>query len=120
MGFPIPFEVEIEYNSKPQPSFNKNFKLLIEDLKGNTSKGLKNYIFTDNPKQIERFYAIFEDLDANVEFHPINKAIHQGFLDHELKIACYTDHQIFERFHRYKLKKGFTKDLAINLKMLRR
>ena len=118
-SFPIPFDLELSYNSKPQTSFNKNFKLLIEDLKENTSKGLTNYIYTDNPKQIERFYAIFEDLDANVEFHPISKAIHQGFVDQDLKIACYTDHQIFERFHRFKLKKGFTKDLAINLKMLR-
>jgi len=118
-SFPIPFDLELDYHSKPQTSFNKNFKLLIEDLKGNTSKGITNYIFTDNPKQIERFYAIFEDLDADVDFHPINKAIHQGFIDHDLKIACYTDHQIFERFHRFKLKKGFTKDLAINLKMLR-
>jgi transcription-repair coupling factor (superfamily II helicase) len=117
--FPIPFDLELDFNAKPQPSFNKNFKLLIEDLQGNIAKGLTNYVFTDNPKQIERFYSIFEDLNANVDFHPINKAIHQGFIDHDLKIACYTDHQIFERFHRYKLRKGFTKDLAINLKMLK-
>jgi len=118
-SFPIPFDLEIEYKAKPQPSFNKNFKLLIDDLHNNTKEKIENYIFTDNPKQIERFYAIFEDLDANVTFHPINKAIHQGFVDQHLKIACYTDHQIFERFHRFRLKKGFTKDLAINLKMLR-
>ncbi len=118
-NFPIPFDVELNFEVKPQPSFNKNFKLLIEDLNENLKNGLTNYIFTDNPKQIERFYAIFEDLDASVEFHPIKKAIHKGFLDHDLKIACYTDHQIFERFHRYKLKRGFTKDLAINLKMLK-
>ena len=117
----LKFEVDtkIEFNSKPQPNFNKNFKLLIEDLHGNTKKGLENYIFTDNPKQIERFYAIFEDLDANVQFHPVNSAISSGFLDLDLKIACYTDHQIFHRFHKYKLKRGFTKDQAINLKMLR-
>ncbi|MFT7603071.1 MAG: transcription-repair coupling factor (superfamily II helicase) [Saprospiraceae bacterium] len=118
-SFPIPFDLELDFKATPQPSFNKNFKLLIEDLQGNIAKGLTNYVFTDNPKQIERFYAIFEDLNANIEFHPIKKAIHQGFIDQDLKIACYTDHQIFERFHRYKLRKGFTKDLAINLKMLK-
>lgn len=118
-SFPIPFDLEIDFESKPQPSFNKNFKLLIQNLKENSEEGLTNYIFTDNPKQIERFYAIFEDLDAKVEFHPVKKAIHQGFVDQELRIACYTDHQIFERFHRYRLRRGFTKDMAINMKMLR-
>ncbi len=118
-NFPIPFDQKIEYKTQPQPSFNKNFKLLIENLHENTSDQITNYIFTDNPKQIERFYAIFEDLDAKVEFHPIEKAIHQGFIDQSQKVACYTDHQIFERFHKYRLKRGFTKDMAINLRMLR-
>ena len=116
-----PFQVnkKIIFNTRPQPSFNKNFKLLIENLNDNEQAGLDNYILTSNPKQIERFYAIFEDLGAKVQFHPIPKAIHEGFIDLDLKIACYTDHQIFERFHRYKLKKGFTKDQALNLKLLR-
>ena len=127
-GFPILFLNKnlhfepnkiITFNSKPQPSFNKNFKLLIENLQENTKAGLENYIFTDNPKQIQRFYAIFEDLGANVQFHPVTKAMSQGFLDLDLKIACYTDHQIFQRFHKYRLRRGFTKDQAINLRMLR-
>ncbi len=109
----------ISFASKPQPSFNKNFKLLIENLTANSKNGIENYIFTDNPKQIERFYAIFEDLDAQVQFHPSMKAIHAGFIDHDLKIACYTDHQIFQRFHKYKLRRGFTKDKALNLRLLR-
>lgn len=115
----IKLDQRIEYGAKPQPSFNKNFKLLIENLKANMAKGLRNYIFAKNPRQIERFYSIFEDLKAEVEFHPISQAINEGFIDHELKIACYTDHQIFERFHRFKLKKGFAKDQALNLRMLR-
>jgi transcription-repair coupling factor (superfamily II helicase) len=116
-----PFKIgqKISFNTRPQPSFNKNFKLLIEHLNKNESENIDNYIFTGNPKQIERFYSIFEDLEANVQFHPIQKAIHEGFIDLDLNIACYTDHQIFERFHRYKLKKGFTKDQALNLKLLR-
>ncbi len=116
---PITFDQRIRFDAKPQPSFNRNFDLLIEDLKSNSAKGLENYIFTDNVKQIERFYSIFEDLEAFIQFHPITKAIHQGFIDLDQKLACYTDHQIFERFHRYKLRQGFTKDQALNLRMLR-
>lgn len=115
----ISFENTIAYNSKPQPSFNKNFKLLIENLNENSKNGIENYVFTDNAKQIERFYSIFEDLEANVHFHPVTKAIDKGFVDLDSKIACYTDHQIFQRFHKYKLRKGFTKDKALNLKLLR-
>jgi len=103
----------------PQAHFNKNFNLLIEDLQSKQEAGYTNYLFTENPRQIERFYSIFEDLDAKLDFHPIDHAIHAGFVDDDRKIACYTDHQIFERFHRYKLKRGFTKEQAINLKMLR-
>ncbi len=116
-----PFKVDkkIVFTTRPQPSFNKNFKLLIENLNDNEKKGLENYLFTGNAKQIERFYSIFEDLEANVQFHPIQKAIHKGFVDMDLKVSCYTDHQIFERFHRYKLKKGFTKNQALNLRLLR-
>lgn len=116
---PFPIQNVITFDAKPQPNFNKNFTLLIKDLKKHHKEGMVNYIFADNPKQIERFYAIFEDMEANVDFHPIQEAIHEGFIDRELKVACYTDHQIFQRFHRYKLKRGFTKDKALSLKMLR-
>lgn len=118
-SFKFDFDLEIDYDAKPQPSFNRKFTLLIEDLNKKESEGLENYIFTDNARQIERFYSIFEDLEAKVNFHPISKAINAGFIDHELKIACYTDHQIFERFHRYKIRRGFTKDQAMSLKMLK-
>ena len=116
---PLNFNEKIVFAARPQPSFNKNFELLIDNLTGNTAAGLQNYIFTDNPKQIERFYAIFEDLQADIQFHPVPVAINEGFIDLDLKIACYTDHQIFQRFHRYKLRRGFTKDQALNLRMLR-
>ncbi len=109
----------ILFNGKSQPSFNKNFSLLIENLNANTAEGIENFIFTDNPKQIERFYAIFEDLEAHVKFEPAMKAIHEGFVDMDLKIACYTDHQIFQRHHHYRLRQGFTADKALNLKLLR-
>ncbi len=109
----------IEFKSRPQPSFNKNFKLLIDNLERNTKAGYENYIFAANTRQIERFYQIFEDLNAKVSFHPIPKSIKEGFIDDILKIACYTDHQIFQRFHRYNLRKGFSKDKALSINMLK-
>ena len=112
-------DLVMNYETSNQSSFNKNFSLLIEDMKHKEKQGFTNYLFTDSGRQIERFYKIFEDLDAQLDFHPVNKAIHAGFVDRQLNIACYTDHQIFERFHKYKLKKGFTKEQAMSLKMLR-
>ncbi len=116
---PVKIGKTIDCRAKPQPSFNKNFEVLIRNLNENTISGYTNYLFTDNTKQIERFYSIFQDLDASVRFEPIPVAIHAGFIDTEMGAACYTDHQIFERFHRYKLRKGFTRDQALNLRMLR-
>lgn len=118
-SFPLEMDKIFDFEASPQPPFNKNFKLLIENLRKNQEDGYTNFLFAENKKQIERFYAIFEDLEANVEWFPINKAIHQGYIDNHLKIAIYTDHQIFDRFHKYKLRKGFTKEQAMNLKMLR-
>lgn len=111
--------ITIDCQAQPQPSFNKNFEMIIRNLNENTGEGIKNFIVTDNPKQVERFYSIFNDLDANVQFEPVLKDIHAGFLDFAQGKAIYTDHQIFERFHRYKLKRGYTKDQALNLRMLR-
>ncbi|MBT8231142.1 MAG: transcription-repair coupling factor [Saprospiraceae bacterium] len=115
----IVIDDKIQYNAKPQPTFNKNFKLLIDDLEQKKRSGTETYLFTDNNRQIERFYNIFEDLGTDLVFHPVVHSIHAGFIDKDLKVACYTDHQIFERFHRYKLKKGFTKEQALNLRMIR-
>lgn len=116
---PLEFQQDIVFNIKPQPSFNKNFTLLIENLKTHQTNKIETFIFTDNQRQIQRFDTIFEDLKANVLYHPVLKAINQGFIDEDLNVACYTDHQIFARFHRYKLRQGFSKDKALNLKMLR-
>jgi transcription-repair coupling factor (superfamily II helicase) len=113
------FTAKVQFHVKPQPSFNKNFELLIRDLTENRKNKIENYLFTDNPRQIERFYSIFQDLNADVHLHPIAQSIYQGFIDVEQKIACYTDHQIFERFHRYKLKQGFNKNQAMNVRLLR-
>ena len=116
---PFPVHHTIAYQGKPQPSFNKNFTMLIEQLNEQVRNGIENFLFTESSKQIERFYAIFEDLHADVSFHPIPTAIHAGFIDETLKAACFTDHQIFQRFHRYKLKQGYSKEKALNVRLLR-
>lgn len=107
------------FQTSPQPAFNKNFELLIANLRDNESKGYKSFIFSENAKQIERFYAIFDDLKADVKFTAIYQTIHEGFIDHNLKVACYTDHQIFNRFHKYSLRQGYSKDSQLLLKTLR-
>ncbi len=91
----------------PQPSFNKNFDLLRQDLLQHTENKYTNLIFSNQPKQIDRLYQIFEDIGGNVEFSPMHLALHEGFISPALKIVCYTDHQLFERFHRFRLKEGF-------------
>ena len=107
----------IDFNIKAQPSFNKNFDLLIEDLKALKQRNYKTVIVSNQPKQIERIYSIFEDLEANVDFTTLSISLHEGFINHDLKIACYTDHQIFERYHRFRLKDGFRKNQqALTLK----
>jgi transcription-repair coupling factor (superfamily II helicase) len=101
---------EISFNQSGQPQFHKNFEMLINDLKANKAKGYKNYLTTDNNKQAERLNTIFNDLlskehrtaESLIEHIAIN--IHEGFIDHDLKVACYTDHQVFERYHRFHLK----------------
>ncbi|OYY03705.1 MAG: transcription-repair coupling factor, partial [Sphingobacteriia bacterium 35-40-5] len=102
-----------------QPSFNKDFSLLIHNFKENEKSGLENLIFTDSTKQIERLYSIFEDLNAGVKFSPVHLSLREGFIDHAQKLVCYTDHQIFDRYYKYKLKKGYIRNQAITLKELR-
>ncbi len=113
------YDLEIDFNGSPQPSFNRKFDLLIDDIKAKNQADIETFLFSGNTKQIERFYSIFNDLNANISFHPIAKAIYQGFVDPVLKVACYTDHQIFERFHRYNLRTGFTADQAMTMKLLK-
>ena len=107
------------FDLSPQPSFNKNFNLLIEDWRKYESKAYSNLLFSDNAKQVERFHNIFHDLKADVQFHSVGVSLSSGFIDHEQKLVCYTDHQIFERYHRFHLKEGFSKSRSLTVKMLR-
>ncbi len=111
--------VKIEFDIRSQPAFNKNFDLLAKDLALHSKNGFDNIILADNSKQVERLYSIFEDIGKEVHLHPLKLPIREGFVDFDLKLVCYTDHQIFERYHRYKLKEGFNKTKeAITLKEL--
>ncbi|WP_410523954.1 transcription-repair coupling factor [Psychroserpens sp. Hel_I_66] len=109
---------KIEYNTTPQPSFNKQFNLLIEDLNLHHDKGYTNYIVCVSEQQAKRFHDIFDDVDENVHYQTIVLSLYQGFIDHDQKITCYTDHQIFERYHKFHLKNGYAKKQAITLKEL--
>lgn len=100
-------DTSFQFDFLPQPSFNKNFELLREDLIQRKEKGSKNLIFSNQPRQIERLYQIFEDIGGNVDFTPMHLALHEGFISPDLKLSCYTDHQLFERYHRFRLKEGF-------------
>ena len=110
---------ELIFNTSPQPTFNKQFNLLIEDLNKNHNNGYTNYIACVSEQQAKRFHDIFDD--SNLEVAPYNTVIlslHQGFINHDAKIVCYTDHQIFERYHKFHLKSGYAKKQAITLKEL--
>jgi transcription-repair coupling factor (superfamily II helicase) len=98
---------QLLFNQQPQPVFNKNFELLAQFIQEKTKNEYQQIITSNNPKQIERLHDIFKDIGKNISFSPCYKSFHEGFIDHELKICIYTDHQIFERFHRFKLKEGF-------------
>ena len=94
----------IHFDTLPQPTFNKNFDLLIDDLKQRMSEGYKIYILADQVKQTDRLKAIFDDKESGIHFIPIDHTLHEGFIDRGAKICCYTDHQIFERYHRVTLR----------------
>ncbi|PIF61431.1 MULTISPECIES: transcription-repair coupling factor [unclassified Flavobacterium] len=115
---------KFEFHIQPQPSFNKQFDLLLNNLNENHFNGYKNYLFCSNDAQAKRFHDIFETLDeANSEnirkqYHTVVLPLYQGFIDEENQITCYTDHQIFERYHKFSIKNGYSKKQNITLKEL--
>jgi transcription-repair coupling factor (superfamily II helicase) len=111
--------LEIGFNTTEQPSFNRQFDLLIKDLQQKEKKGYSSFIFAENPRQLERLYSIFSDLKAEIHFTPVPVSIHEGFTDEDLKVVCYTDHQVFQRYHKYKVKQAYNKNKALTLRALR-
>ena len=112
-------EFEIEFHTKEQPAFNRQFDLLIRDLKNWEGKGFQLYLFAENPRQLERLQSIFDDLKSEIGFNPVAVSIHEGFIDEDQKIVCYTDHQIFQRYHKYRVKQAYNKNKALTLRTLR-
>jgi len=109
----------LEFHTRPQPAFNRQFDMLIRDLKSWEAKKYTLCLFAENPKQLERLRTIFEDLHAEITFNPVPHSIHEGFIEEDLKMVCYTDHQIFQRYHKYKVKQAYNKNKAITLRTLR-
>ncbi|MCK9423576.1 MAG: transcription-repair coupling factor [Bacteroidales bacterium] len=125
------------FNTAPQPSFNKNFDLLLQNLLENAENGFRNFLLADNPKQAERLHSIFEDIETKDEGRKtkdekkasslvprpsslvtLDFSLHEGFIDKDLKLACYTDHQIFERYHKFHLQEGYAGKEALTLREL--
>ena len=111
-------EATLQFKTTPQPLFHKNFDLISESLSNFVKQDYTIYILSDSEKQQERLRVIFEDRGDNIPFTPINRTLHEGFVDDTLKICCFTDHQIFNRFHKYNLKSDKVRSgkMAITLK----
>lgn len=110
----------IEFNTTPQPLFHKNFDMVTDTLSSYLARGYRIYILSDSAKQAERLKAIFSDRGDNIPFIPVDHTLHEGFEDSTLRICCYTDHQIFDRFHKYNLNSDKVRGgkVALTLKEL--
>ncbi len=102
--------------SAPQPSFNKDFELLAEDLRQHQGHDYTCLIAAEMPRQFERLETIFEEIDRGLQFVPFPTPLRQGFVDHQHKLVCYTDHQIFDRYYKYKSQQKYSKTKALTLK----
>lgn len=111
-------DATIAFNTSLQPLYHKNFDLLSDSLHRFMDEGYTIYILSDSEKQQKRLFHIFNDRNDPIPFIPVNKTLHEGFSDESLKICCFTDHQIFDRFHKYSLKsdKARSGKIALTLK----
>ena len=106
-----PATVAVEFRTAPQPSFNKNFELLADDLSAAMQKGYRTYILSENKAQVERLQNIFHQVGrGGVVFTPVSLTLHEGFVDHTLRLCCYTDHQLFDRYQRYRINGEIRRD----------
>ncbi len=107
---------EVRFNIVPQPVFNKNFDLLVEDIRRKYSSGYKVYIYAEKKSQVERLHAIIAESGGIVPEFKEGSNIHQGFIDNTDKVCCYSDHEIFDRFHRASLRRTVdkTEQLTVN------
>ncbi len=119
---PIPGDfkeaIPVEIPTRPQPAFNKQFDLLLEKLQQNRDSGIRNFILCASEQQVQRFRDIFEEIGQQVPYSAVVQPLYQGFEAPDLQVCCYTDHQIFERYHRFHLRNGYAKKQAITLRDL--
>ena len=116
-----PADATVAFRMAPQPKFNKNFELLADDIISNGQRGYKTYILSENRAQLERLENIFyQSGRKEAQINPLPITLHEGFVDHDLKLCFYTDHQIFDRFHKYNLRsdKARSGKVALSLKEL--
>ena len=113
-------QATVGFETSPQPLFHKNFELVEQSLTDLIGRGYQLYILTDSAKQAERLKTIFEERGNDIPFVAVDKTIHGGFTDATMRVACFTDHQIFDRFHKYNLRsdKARSGKMAISLKEL--
>ena len=97
-------QYSIDFDTSPQPAFQKNFDLLAQHIAENTDKGYHTYILAENQNQHRRLENIFQSINHDIRFTPITSTLHAGFTDHSIQACLYTDHQLFERYQKYKLK----------------
>ena len=106
-----PAVAEVRFATAPQPKFNKKFDVLADDITASTAKGYRTYILSENKAQIERLDNIFHQTGhGNTVIDSIPLTLHEGFVDHTLKVCLYTDHQIFDRYHRYRINGEIKRD----------
>ncbi len=110
---------EFQLSVKPQPHFHKNFEILAEDLFKYQIKSMNRYIAAESFKQLERLETIFKEINHELSFTGINASLKEGFIDEEHETICYTDHQIFDRFHQYRAKEKFSKAKSLTLRELK-
>ncbi len=117
----FPSQKSFFFNTSIQPPINKNFDLLTEKLEQNQADLYRNILLSENPKQLDRLEVILnpsEETESKRLFERLVLELHEGFYDHDIRIACFTDHQIFDRYHKFKLRKTFSKKEALSIKEL--
>ena len=110
----------LQFHIHPQPIFHKNFDLLISAFQKLQDEGTDLYILADSQKQTDRLESIFHDKETGIQFTPVDHALHEGFIDEDLHLAIFTDHQIFDRYHKYNLRsdRAMGGKVALTLKEL--
>ncbi len=108
-----------QFETSAQPSFNKNFDLIMQSLEDYQQKEYTTIVASESEKPINQLESIFEKINPFIKFNSLFIGLREGFIDNQSRIACFTDHQLFERFHRYKIRKKHSKSKALTLKELR-